>query len=92
MSFRDRLIRILGGDEPAVDPEQLVALVEVRHFEAPLVIEALRAAEIPASAVEEISARYTGERLFPHATIWVAAGRRTQALEIINDVVGFDGQ
>ena len=92
MSLRDRLIRLLGGDAPAVDPEQLVALVEVRHFEAPLVIEALRAEHIPATAVEEISARYTGERLFPYATIWVAAGRRQEALEIINGVVGFEAQ
>ena len=92
MSFRERLLRLLGGDRPVVSPDTLVALVEVRHYQAPLVIEALRGAGIRASAIEEISSRYTGERLLPHSTIWVAAGQRAEALEIINDVVGFEPQ
>ena len=92
MSFRDRVIRLLGGDHPVISPDSLVAIVEIEVYEAPLVIDALRDAGIAASAVEEISARFTGERLLPRSTIWAPAGRRDEALAIVNEVLGFDAQ
>ncbi len=90
MSIRERILKMLGGDRLTVDPDTPVALIEVRDFIAPMVVDALRDAGIVASAVEERSALWTGERLQSRATIFVPAGRRAEALTIVNDVVGFD--
>lgn len=90
MRFRDRIVKMLGGDKLAVDPDTPVSLVEVRDFMAPMVIDALRDAGITATSVDERSALFTGERVQGRATIFVAAGRRAEALTIVNDVVGFD--
>jgi hypothetical protein len=90
MRFRERILKILGGDKLTVDPETPVALIAVRDFMAPLVVEALRDAGIVASAVDERSALWTGESLQSRSTIFVPAGRRDEALAIVNEVVGFD--
>ena len=90
MSFRERILKILGGDKLTVDPETPVSLIAVRDFMAPLVVEALREAGIVATAVDERSALWTGESLQSRSTIFVPAGRRDEALKIVNEVVGFD--
>ena len=90
MKFRERILKVLGGDKLTVDPETPVALIEVRDFIAPMVVDALRDAGIVATAVDERSALWTGERLQSRATIFVPAGRRGEALTIVNEVVGFD--
>ena len=90
MRFRERILKILGGDKLTVDPETPVALIAVRDFLAPMVVDALREAGIVASAVDERSALWTGESLQSRSTIFVPAGRRDEALAIVNEVVGFD--
>lgn len=90
MSLRARILKILGGDKLTVDPETPVSLIAVRDFMAPLVVEALRDAGIVATAVDERSALWTGESLQSRSTIFVPAGRRDEALKIVNEVVGFD--
>jgi hypothetical protein len=90
MRFRERILKMLGGDKLTVDPETPVALLEVRDFMAPMVVDALRDAGIIATAVDERSALWTGERLQSRSTIFVPAGRRDEAMTIVNEVVGFD--
>ena len=90
MRFRERILKMLGGDKLTVDPETPVALIAVRDFLAPMAVDALREAGIVASAVDERSALWTGESLQARATIFVPAGRRDEAMKIVNEVVGFD--
>ncbi len=90
MRFRERILKMLGGDKTSVDPDTPIALIEVRDFMAPMVVDALREAGIVATAVDERSALWTGERLQSRSTIFVPAGRRDEAMTIVNEVAGFD--
>ena len=73
MKFRERIFKMLGGDKLTVDPETPIALIEVRDFIAPMVVDALQEAGIVATAVDERSALWTGERLQSRSTIFVPA-------------------
>lgn len=85
MGFRDRLFQWLGGDE-ILDPDAIVEAALVELWESGLVTTALEEAGIECSASEELSARYSLERVLPMARILVPAGRVREAQAVIASV------
>jgi hypothetical protein len=85
MGLRDRILRRLGGDE-VVDPDAVIEAGLVELWESGLIIDALAREDIEATSIEDLSARYSLERVRAMARIMVKASDARRAQTIIEQV------
>ena len=85
MGLRDRILRLLGGDE-VVDPDAVIEAGLVELWESGLIIDALAREGIDATAIEDLSARYSLERVRAMARIMVKASEVRRAHDVIEQV------
>lgn len=82
VSFRDWLIRRLGGDALVGDPDGVVEAALVQLWESQLVVAALGDEGIRAQAIHDVTGHAT-QHLRPMARVFVARRNLRRALDVI---------